>query len=133
MKPIALLGFLLFAIGATASALEATNMHVLYDFASPQTMGRWRNVNDGVMGGVSRGELLTLRRPVQVGSGRAPARQDGLDDSSCQPSRASLRGATVLSVRLGSPLPPAWASSVPPASTPAHRSGSPGLSRLPLA
>ena len=46
---------LLLLVSASTGICHADDARVLFDFGGPQSRGSWRNVNDGVMGGVSEG------------------------------------------------------------------------------
>lgn len=49
--------FILLLSSVNLEAREGDSVLTLYDFSVPATTGRWRTVNDDVMGGVSRGNF----------------------------------------------------------------------------
>ncbi len=55
--------FILLLSSTNLKACEGDYLVTLYDFSTPSTAGRWRTINDNVMGGVSRGKFrLSLER-----------------------------------------------------------------------
>ena len=93
--------FLLIALAAFAKPLPEVSMHTLIDFSGDPSEPRWVAVNDGVMGGRSRGEPTIKDRVLEFSGTLSLANNGGFSSVRTVEYAVSLSGydAVILRVR----------------------------------
>jgi monofunctional biosynthetic peptidoglycan transglycosylase len=90
--------FLLLALVAAAAAQPTPPMRTLFDFTAPDAAERWTTVNDGVMGGKSRGGPAFPGETL-IFSGVTDTDGGGFSSIRTRPADLDLGGADGLAVR----------------------------------
>lgn len=90
----------LLSLFATDASVAEEEAEILYSFETPDSMLNWRSVNDGVMGGRSKGNFQYSERKTLLFTGDLSLEKGGgFASIRTEPSAMNLEGATGIIVR----------------------------------